>query len=90
MNKKLLFTGLIFILCILGMTKIVFAAMKGGSNDTSITVTVQEGETLWNIADRYNEQEGMSVPELIFYIKQANHLKTAMIQPGDKIIIPRK
>ena len=45
------------------------------------TVTVADGETLWDIAGRHTE-EREDVREVIFRIAQANKLKSKTIYPG--------
>lgn len=52
-----------------------------------ITYTVAESETLWEIASRYSG--GQDVRKLIYAIKEANHLKTATVQPGQALLIPQ-
>jgi LysM repeat protein len=51
------------------------------------TYTVAESETLWEIASRYSG--GQDVRDVIYAIKQANHLKTATVQPGQTLVIPQ-
>jgi LysM repeat protein len=88
-----LFIGVIVSAAILSMANLVFASINtGGKENTSssIEVVVEPGDTLWRIADQYNEQAGMSVNELLFYIQKENQLQSAIIQPGDHIIIPIK
>jgi gas vesicle protein len=89
MNKKSLCIGIITGMVILSMANLVFASIGGkaaGSKGTE--VVVEPGDTLWKIADRYNEQAGMSVSEMLFYIQRENQLQSAIVQPGDHIIIP--
>ncbi|GEN33590.1 cell division suppressor protein YneA [Aneurinibacillus danicus] len=90
MNKKSLLIGIIIGMAILSMANLVFASI-GGSNAAEpqgIEVVVEPGDTLWAIADRYNEQADMSINELLFYIQRANDLKSAIVQPGDHLTIP--
>lgn len=91
MNKKSLFIGTIIGAAILSMANLVFASIGTGDKENTpsgIEVVVEPGDTLWNIADQYNEQAGMSVNELLFYIKKENQLQSAIVQSGDRIIIP--
>lgn len=54
------------------------------------TYTVQAGDTVWTIADKYmNLQDGVKDKrELVFNIRQANGLKSCLIYAGQKLIIP--
>jgi gas vesicle protein len=89
MNKKSFFIGVAIGIGILSMANLVFASISGSPRETKgIEVVVEEGDTLWNIADRYNEQAGMSIRELLFYIQKTNELEGAIVHPGERIIVP--
>ncbi|MED0675242.1 LysM peptidoglycan-binding domain-containing protein [Aneurinibacillus thermoaerophilus] len=93
MNKKSLLIGIIIGMGILGMANLVFASIGGNdkpANPLGVEVVVEAGDTLWSIADRYNEKAGMSINELLFYIQRENKLDSAIVHPGDHIIIPIK
>ena len=51
------------------------------------TVTVAEGETLWEIAGRHTEARE-DVREVIFRIEQANKLNSKHIYPGQVLKVP--
>ena len=51
------------------------------------TVTVAEGETLWEIAGRHTEARE-DVREVIFRIEQANKLISKHIYPGQVLKVP--
>ena len=51
------------------------------------TVTVAEGETLWEIAGRHTEA-CEDVREVIFRIDQANKLNSNHISPGQVLKVP--
>jgi LysM repeat protein len=89
MNKKLILIGVLFTLFVISMTSFVFGSGKAEA-DKNIEVVVHDGDTLWNIAGKYHKQSGMSVQETLFYIQQANHLKSAVIHAGDKLLVPLK
>ncbi|MFT9846983.1 cell division suppressor protein YneA [Aneurinibacillus sp. REN35] len=91
MNKKSLLIGMVLGIAILSMANLVFASIGGSAQEAQtkgIEVVVEPGDTLWKLADRYNEQAGMSINEMLFYIQHENGLKSAVVQPGDHIIIP--
>ena len=50
--------------------------------------TVQRGENLWTIADRYTA-DGQNVQETIDTIIAVNGLTSATISPGEHLKIPR-
>ena len=51
------------------------------------TVTVAEGETLWEIAGRHTEARE-DVREVLFSIEQANKLNSKHIYPGQGLKVP--
>lgn len=51
-------------------------------------IVVREGDTLWTIADQYKDSNGMNKEEFIVWVQKKNHLYTALIKPGDELIIP--
>jgi nucleoid-associated protein YgaU len=51
------------------------------------TVVVQPGDTLWSIAAARTGGNG-DVQELVDRISDANHLRAATLQPGQRLRIP--
>lgn len=67
----------------------VFANVHAYSNnEQSITVTVVSGETIWNIASRFNNNKE-DIREFAYKIRKINNLnKNADIYPGQTIRVP--
>jgi LysM domain len=53
-----------------------------------LTITVSEGDSLWNISKEYAEQHSFSHTEFISWVKQHNEMEEDHIYPGDEIVIP--
>jgi cell division protein YceG involved in septum cleavage len=67
----------------------IFAVIhKLDHTDEFINVTVQEGESLWEIAERYSENNNMSSQEFVHWVKQENGVDESSINPGDQLTIP--
>lgn len=88
--RKVLLISAGILLYIVVFTSYVTASIKKNewSFDTYTTVKVVKGETLWQIADRYNETFDVSLVTMLDSIYTYNNLKTATIQPGQQLKIP--
>ncbi len=82
--KRMIFTCL----CTLFLFSAIASAAFPEKEPRTIEVTVQEHETLWNIASRqYSDQ--VDIREYIYKIEQINHITNAGgIQPGQVLKIP--
>ena len=67
----------------------LMAGQAEASATEMLTYMVQPGDTLWTIAGQYNPK-GKDIRETVFYIKEANALKSSLIQPGQTLQIPGK
>lgn len=52
-----------------------------------IEVRVERGDTLWSIA-RDNSSEGQDIRAMVYTIRQANALTSALITPGTTLRVP--
>lgn len=84
-NKRRFCTAIIALSVVL--STLFFATSSYGSAEKQYeTITVQSGDTLWEIADRYNK--GGDIRRIIYEIKEANNLTGSMIYAGDILRIP--
>lgn len=72
------------------LTGFVFADTHGAEPDYASykLVTVQPGDSLWKLADRYQDEAGIKRNALLAAIKEVNQLSSALIYPGDNLLIP--
>nr|WP_151680707.1 LysM peptidoglycan-binding domain-containing protein [Weizmannia acidilactici] len=75
---------LIVVILILGFYMI--ASLQDRSSCREIVVG--EGQTLWNIADRYAKAGSMNREEFIRWVEAHNDIDGNMIKAGEKIVIP--
>lgn len=54
--------------------------------NTKITITIQEGDTLWNIARKYGG--GTDPREFIYNLQELNNLEAPIIYPGQSLVVP--
>lgn len=82
-SKKFL---LLVIIIIFSIFPIVSKA-KGNSGEYT-TVTVRQGDTLWSIASSYNTYK--DIRKTVYAIRKVNKLDSAIIIPGQELMIPCK
>jgi LysM repeat protein len=86
-NKKRFLKGII----ILSMAFILFLQFIPTVKSQSIVnydkVTVCSGDTIWSIASEYIE-ENQDVRKLVYDIRELNKLTSAVIMPGQELLIP--
>jgi nucleoid-associated protein YgaU len=71
------------------LTELVFAS-EPKIEPAFKEVTVQAGDSLWELAVRNQEAAGMEVSELVDAIMKANEMDSVIIYPGQTIKIPLK
>lgn len=81
-SNTLLLLGVVFIF------SLFFSLNSEQENlDNYLSVSVSAGETLWQLAERY-ETGNLTKAEFIDWIEEKNDLRAESIQPGDNIVIP--
>ena len=68
---------------ILGASHAEAAAVK-----TYKQVVIHEGDSLWGIADKYNQDVRKSTAEIVNEICETNDVDLNDVQPGDMIFVP--
>ncbi|SFS60943.1 cell division suppressor protein YneA [Marininema halotolerans] len=85
MKRWMAVCGLIMVM-ILGFWAFI-GDSQASEHDAYQTIEVKAGETLWSIARLYGDSNE-DVRKTVDLIQEANHLDTAMIQPGQKLRVP--
>jgi nucleoid-associated protein YgaU len=75
------------ILIIVGIAVLAWSALARSSeaHGAKQVVTVARYDTLWSIADRHY---GGDVRDAIWRIERANHLRSADVRVGQKLVLP--
>ncbi|MFC0271438.1 LysM peptidoglycan-binding domain-containing protein [Metabacillus herbersteinensis] len=68
-----------------------FAITYTGKEDTLENfhqVEIEEGESLWSIAEKYEEHASIPKQEFVKWIQDKNNLATSVIKPGEVVFVP--
>ena len=91
MMKKLwdLYSYSIILLVVILLTSlIVFLRTGVSSNEEFMTITVREGDTLWEIAEELSPQVSLTSKEFVKWVEKNNAIYADRIFPGDELVIP--
>lgn len=75
--------ALILLFSMLFITKLSIV----NSDSDYIEVTVEQGDTLWHLAEKYNSEK-KDITSFISQVKKINELNESNIKVGDVILIP--
>lgn len=78
---------ILFILLSLVMTFILSSKSQTTINDEFLSITVEEGDSLWELATKY--EHDLSPKQFINWVKKENKINDEIIV-GESIIIPVK
>jgi|GEM_PF-1666583 len=81
--------AIIALIIALSLSGIAQALEQAPHPQSTMIITVQPGETLWEIAGRYME-DGQNIQEAMYIIRKANpgNIPGGMVLSGEKLIIP--
>ena len=77
---------LLIISALIGALCVIF--MEPDTTTSYLEHTVQTGETVWEIAERYADKQVRPFNEFVYEIQAQNKLAGKYIQPGDVLVIP--
>ncbi|ESU33207.1 hypothetical protein G3A_07495 [Bacillus sp. 17376] len=58
------------------------------NEDAYITVTIEEGQSLWEIAETFASEHNFTENEFIGWVEKENGIIGEMVFPGDELVIP--
>lgn len=80
----------IFLVCLSFVLTFVFAEKSQTTiNEDFLSITVQEGDSLWHLAETYADNHKMSSKQFINWVKKTNKIDEEIFV-GDSIVIPVK
>ncbi|AOC91227.1 cell division suppressor protein YneA [Bacillus amyloliquefaciens] len=88
-KESIIFVGLFTVIL---SAAILLVSCAGNDQTLSqyVKIKVQDGDTLWSLADHVAEKKNINKEEFIEWVTENNHLQTADIKPGDELILPVK
>jgi LysM repeat protein len=78
---------LLAISCFAALVLNVKADLK---EDNYLRVTVESGDTLWELANVYATDSNMSTKQFIDWVNEQNAINDNLLHPGDELIVPIK
>jgi LysM repeat protein len=57
-------------------------------SENYIKITVNEGDSLWKIAEEYSNEHTLAINDFIHWVQNNNGIADGRIYPGEEIIIP--
>ena len=78
----------IMILVFAGYSVVGAANVEAASVHTYAQVTIQDGDNLWNLVERYNPDANINVRDVIYDVYEINDISAEDIVPGMTIFIP--
>jgi cell division protein YceG involved in septum cleavage len=83
---------MLYILSFLGVLIAVTGAVSySGTNENLENfhqVKIQEGDSLWSIADKFHENTQISKQEFVKWVQVKNEIHPSDIKPGDLVFVP--
>lgn len=64
-------------------------AARFASDRNFVPVYIVDGDTLWDLVDKYYDYQG-DIREAIYEVKEINNIKGSVLQAGQVIYIPTK
>ncbi|WP_053362210.1 LysM peptidoglycan-binding domain-containing protein [Bacillus sp. FJAT-27251] len=79
-----------YVLVLFAVSLIFSAVMAGHLSDEEeyITVTVKEGESLWELAEDLSDGHNLSKHEFISWVEKENGIIGGRILAGEELIVP--
>jgi LysM repeat protein len=79
-----MFGKLVILLCAISLA-VGLAAHSSTASGPKRTYVVRPGDTLWSVAEH---MYGGDPRQAVWQIQQRNHLASATISPGEKLVLP--
>ncbi|WP_174726951.1 cell division suppressor protein YneA [Mesobacillus harenae] len=82
-----------YAIILIGVSFISSFVLIGHADETHedlLVVTVEEGESLWQISERFAGEHSLNHSEFINWVEKNNGISGDRIHPGEELVIPVK
>lgn len=80
----------ILLLAVSCLAALVLSLKTDIKEDNYLKITVESGDTLWEIANVYAPDSNLSKKQFIEWVNKQNAIEDNLLHPGDELIIPIK
>ena len=90
MNMRKLWQEYSFILILFAISCSSVLVLGSTLNESEdyIKVTVQDGESVWKLAEKFADNHTLSPAEFVAWVEKENGITGEVIHPGDQLVIP--
>lgn len=88
MKKESLSYILAFFVVLLAITVGITYTNKTESLEDYYQVKIKEGDSLWTIAEQFEEKHNISKQEFVKWVQEKNEIHSTTINPGKVVFVP--
>ncbi|MBC1860002.1 cell division suppressor protein YneA [Listeria welshimeri] len=81
------YVSIIFVITCLVLGIVLMCTVLGNSSNYS-EVNINEGDSLWAIADEYASKSDMPKADFVAWVEKENNLTEGHVKAGDSVVIP--
>jgi cell division protein YceG involved in septum cleavage len=71
------------------LTSFILIVHNGVSGEDGLMkITVNEGDSLWQLAEEFSDEHMLSAKEFVQWVEKHNEISGDRIYPGDELILP--
>ena len=78
----------ILILFAISCSSVLVLGSTLNKSEDYIKVTVQDGESVWKIAEKFADNHAFTPAEFVSWVVKENGITGEVIHPGDQLVIP--
>ena len=99
-NESIIKSGAVAMVCVVALFILIYSintrpqipSVPYGYSKVVESIVIEDGDTLWDIAndyiEKYDMQEIYRTKDLVYEIKEINHISEDYIRAGNYVIVP--